>query len=256
MLRFMKPRKKMTRLLVIAALLSIPASAVAQVTTDEGTQLEQRYKGMPLRVRDLLSDSKIRYDANGKLLGKWHPGQWTWHSNVEVTGVEAKATVLRIKANRLLLNYNRSSNKFDLLRTKQTVEIEIQTSPSVDGKVDLDKEWNKAFLTETEKYPLDMQPYWEPFIACLVNPKTEECEYYERKARDVNVYNVNPSSTWKPAYPGVYAVGGDVLPPKVKSIVKAQAETRENLGGDKVAMSSGRHAARHLQHHGGSPAMS
>jgi len=64
-----------------------------------------------------------------------------------------------------------------------------------------------------------MQPYWEPFIACLVNPKTEECEYYERKAREVNVYNVNPSVDWKPTYPGVYSVGGDVMPPKVKSKV-------------------------------------
>src|SRR5262245_35261757 len=85
----MKTRQNMTRVFMMVMLL-IGNTAVAQVNADEAKQLEQRYRGMPLRVRDLLSDSKIRYDAHEKLLGKWHPGQWTCHSNVEVTSVEAK----------------------------------------------------------------------------------------------------------------------------------------------------------------------
>ena len=129
---------------------------------------------------------------------------------------------LRIKANRLLLNYNRGTHKFAALTTMQTLEIEIETSPGTDGKVNVDGEWNKAFLMPDEKYPLDMQPYWEPFIACLINLKTEECEYYEKKAWEPDVYNINPTSDWKPSYPGVYTVGNDVTPPKVRSRVQPQ----------------------------------
>jgi len=122
-------------------------------------------------------------------------------------------------AERLLINYIRSTHKFAALRTMQTLEIEIETSPSSNGKVDLDNEWDKAFLADAEKYPLDMQPYWEPFIACIISPKTEECEYYEKKA-DPDVYNINPSSNWKPNYPGVYTVGKDVMQPKIRSRVE------------------------------------
>src|SRR5205823_6798544 len=69
-------------------------------------------------------------------------------------------------------------------------------------------EWNKAFLTTTEDYPLDMQPYWKPFIACVIGPKNQECAYYEKESWEPDVYNVNSAaSDYKPAYPGVYSVG-------------------------------------------------
>ena len=88
----------------IAGILSLGTPVCAQVSADEAKQLELRYRGVPSRVRDLVSDSKIRYDTRGKLIGKWHPGQWTWHSTVQVTNVEAKGVFLRVKANRLLLS--------------------------------------------------------------------------------------------------------------------------------------------------------
>jgi TonB family protein len=215
---------KTQRLMVvflIAALLLITPIAFPQYSIDQAKQLELRYKGMSLRVRDLVSDSKIRYDTAGNLIGKWHAGQWTWHSTVEVTKVEAKERFLKVKANRLLLNYSRSTHKFNALRSGP-VEIEIETSPTADGNIDVEKEWSKAFLKPAEEYPLDMQPYWRPFIACVINPKTEECDYYEKKSWEPDVYNVNPKSIWKPTYPGVYSVGGDVTQPKIRSRVNPE----------------------------------
>src|SRR5262245_61805821 len=94
--------------LLIAVLLISKPTASAQILTDPAKKLEQQFKGATVRVRDLLSDSKIRYDAAGNLVGsRWHSGRWTWHSTVEVTAIEAKGAFLRIKGNRLLLNYNR-----------------------------------------------------------------------------------------------------------------------------------------------------
>jgi TonB family protein len=193
----------------------------AQSSTAQARQLEQRYKGMLLRVRDLVSDSKVRYDAAGNLTGKWHPGRWTWHSSVEVTKVEMKDRLLKIQANRLLLNYNRGTHLFVPVRSG-AVNIEIETSPGADGNIDVEKEWNKAFLKPAEEYPLDMQPYWKPFIACVIRPKTDECEYYEKKSWAPDVYKINPTSNWKPDYPNVHHVGGDVKPPKVKSRVEPE----------------------------------
>jgi TonB family protein len=119
------------------------------------------------------------------------------------------------------LNYSRGTHRFNSLRSG-SLEIEIETSPDVDGTINLNKEWNKAFLTSAEEYPLDMQPYWRPFISCVINPKTEECEYYEKKSWEPDVYNVNPASTWTPTYPDVYRIGGDVTPPKPRSKVDPQ----------------------------------
>jgi TonB family protein len=207
---------------LLAAELLVSCPGWSQMSPDQAQQLETRYKAAVLRVRDLVSDGKIRYDAAGSLVGKWHPGQWTWHSNVELIKVEAKQGLLKVSANRLLLNYNRGIHKFTALRTGSKLEIEIHLSPLPDGTIDLDKEWSKAFLTPSEEYPLEMQPYWQPFIACLINPKTDECEYYEKKSWEPDVYNVKSTSTWKPNYADVYSysVGGDVTMPKVRSKVE------------------------------------
>jgi TonB family protein len=207
--------------LLVAGLPGIPPAAQAQLLTDDAKTLELQYKGKFLRVRDLLSDSKVKYDAAGNLVGKWHAGQWTWHSTVEVVKVEAKDPLLRVKANRLLLNYNRGKHVFTPFRSGQ-VDIEIETSAGTDGKIDLAKEWNKAFLMPAEEYPLDMQPYWKPFISCIIKPDTDECRFYEAKSWEPDVYNLKPTSTWKPSYPDVYAVGGDVKPPKVRSRVEPE----------------------------------
>ena len=77
-----------------------------------------------------------------------------------------------------------------------------------------------AFLTTTELYPEGIQAYWKPFVDCLVNPKTEECQFYEKKSWEPDVYDVNPVSSWEPDLPDVYKVGGDVSQPKVRSRVE------------------------------------
>jgi len=201
-----------------AGFLLLTPLAQAHLLDDAAKELEKQHKGEILRVRELVADSKIRYDAAGHLTGKWHAGRWTWHSSVELVGVEAKGRTFRIKANRLLLNYDQTTQRFASVRAG-TVEIEIETAPDINGKIDLTKEWNKAFLIPTEDYPLDMQPYWRPFISCIIRPNTDECRYYETESQKPDVYSLKPapSSGWKPNYPGVYTVGGEVKPPKMLS---------------------------------------
>jgi TonB family protein len=209
----------MKHILMLVLLPCLVPAAWAQLSPDQVQQLEQ-YKGKRLQMRYLLSDSKIRYDAKGNLAGKWHAGRWTWHSNIEVEKIEAKDRLLRIKANRLLLNYDRGTHLFKVLRS-DPVDIEIETSLDASGKVDIAKELKKAFLEPSEEYPLEMQPYWKPFISCLINPKTAECEYYEKESWKPDVYSAKPDTpAWNPSYPGVYRVGGAVTKPKVRSRVE------------------------------------
>lgn len=59
----------------VVAVLSIASTARAQISADDVRQLEQQRKGKIVKVRDLLSDARIRYDAAGNLVGKWHPGR-------------------------------------------------------------------------------------------------------------------------------------------------------------------------------------
>ena len=155
--------------------------AQTQLLNDAAKELENQHKGEILRVRELVADSKIQYDAAGHLTGNWHAGRWTWHSSVELVGIEAKGRILRIKANRLLLNYDQATQRFASVRAGN-VEIEIETAPDINGNINLTKEWNKAFLTPTEDYPLDMQPYWRPFISCIIRPNDER-RYYEAESQ-------------------------------------------------------------------------
>ena len=212
----MNPRQIRPAVLGVCFLLLTPV-AQAQLSDAVAKELENRHRGEILRVRELVADAKIHYDAAGHLTGKWHAGRWTWHSSVELVGVEAKGSTLRIKANRLLLNYDQSTQRFASVRAG-IVEIDIDTAPDSNGRIDPAKEWNKAFLTPTEDYPLDMQPYWRPFISCIIRPNTDECRYYESVSHSVEVYDIKPApSGWKPNYPGVYALGGNVKPPKMLS---------------------------------------
>lgn len=214
-----------TSSLIVAVLFFIAPVALAQSSTtsaDQAKQLELQYKGKLLRVRYLVSDSKIRYDKAGNLTGKWHAGRWTWHSDVEVTNIELKNGVLKIKANRLLLNYNRGVHLFTPVRSG-TVEIDIETSTDADGNIDLNREWYKAFLKPTEEHPLEMQPYWKPFISCIIKPDTDECRFYEQKSREPDVLDVkSPPPTWQPSYGDAYTVGRGVTPPKVRSRVEPE----------------------------------
>jgi TonB family protein len=211
----------MKRILMFVLLQCLVSAAWAQLSPDQVQQLEQS-KGQRFRMRYLLSDSKIRYDANGNLVGKWHAGRWTSDSNIEVVKIEAKDKMLRVNAYRLLLNYNRGTHLFQAFRSGE-VNIEIETSRDASGKIDIAKELEKAFLDPNEDYPLEMQPYWKPFISCLINPKTAECEYYEKESGRPDVYNAKPTTpTWKPSYPGVYEVGRatGITAPKVRSKVE------------------------------------
>jgi TonB family protein len=206
------------RTLLAACVLLLTPVAQAQIIDDAAKQLENKHKGEVLRVRELVADSKVHYDAAGHLTGKWKAGRWTWHSSVELLGVEAKGNTLRIKATRLLLNFDQGTQRFLPVRAG-TIEIDIDTSPDSNGNIDLNKEWNKAFLTPTEDYPLDMQPYWRPFISCIIRPNTDECRYYQATSQKAEVYDIKtaPSSGWTPNYPGVYTVGGNVKAPKMLS---------------------------------------
>lgn len=214
---------KIRTIIFCAVVSTLPLFAVqAQVPTDDARQLELQYKGKLVKVRTLLSDSKIRYDAAGNLVGKWHAGRWTWHSTVEVTKVDLKDRTLKVKANRVILNYNRGTHLFTPVRS-DPIEFEIEISPDTNGKINLTKEWDKAFLAPSEDYPLDMQPYWKPFISCVLKPDTNECRFYEKKSWEPDVYKVNPPPPdWKPSHPGAYSVGGAVKPPKVKSRVQPE----------------------------------
>jgi len=197
---------------------------VAQNEAEEIRRLEAQHKGQFSRVRTLVADSKVRYDTDGRIIGKWRPGQWTWHSGVKVTKVELlKGDILEIRADRILLNYSRAIHKFQPLLTTETFEVEIQVSREADGKLNLEKEWNKAFLGPVEPYPQGIQDYWKPFIECVRNPETEECKFFERKSREPDVLDLNPPTTaGEPKHPDVYKVGGDVIAPKVRSRVEPE----------------------------------
>src|SRR5438874_10795365 len=73
-------RARVMSVLFILHLLVVTQTSSAQLSIANAGQLEARYKGKLLRVRELVADSKIRYDTAGKLIGNSHAGQCNWHT--------------------------------------------------------------------------------------------------------------------------------------------------------------------------------
>lgn len=164
-----------------------------QQPVDPFQLLVLQYKGKVLRVRHLLSDSKIKYDVTGNLIGKGHSGQWTWHGAVEIANIEGKNGILKVQAHRVLMNYDLANHRFNSIRLPETVEIQIDY-PQNDA-IDPAREWQKAFLSSTEAYPDGIQPYWKSFIDCLLKPNVAECETDQKPSQPVpGTYKVDPKS--------------------------------------------------------------
>jgi hypothetical protein len=87
----------------------------------------------------------VTYDEAGKRAEKYQPGRWTWHGNIEVTKIDFKDRVLKIKANRIFRRYDKLAHEFVRFQGSEKVEIQIQTSTS-DRGVDPATELRKAFL--------------------------------------------------------------------------------------------------------------
>ena len=137
------------RLAVVSIFTSL---TFAQGLSEGVRQMELQQKGKVVRMRDLVADSKLHYDKSGALLGKMKPGRWTWNGTVQVKSIDLKDGVIRIKANRLLLNYQRSIHKFNPLTIGEGVEIDIETAADSTAP-NVIKEWNKAFLTPRKTIP-------------------------------------------------------------------------------------------------------
>ena len=71
-----KRRKAMEWTAVFLFVMLASINVAAQSTTIDVQRLQSAYAGKLVRVRHLVADSKIKYDASGKLTGKWHVARW------------------------------------------------------------------------------------------------------------------------------------------------------------------------------------
>src|SRR4051812_2379438 len=91
-------------ILLVAGIFILNLVSAAQDSGDPVRALNTQYQNHVARVRYLVSDSKIHFDKTGHLVGKSKQGQWTWHGSVQIQRIEFKDGLIKIRANRLLLN--------------------------------------------------------------------------------------------------------------------------------------------------------
>lgn len=128
-----------------------PAAVVAQAAT--------RLNGKVFRLRHLVAQSTVKYDDAGQLLGHQEPGDWTLHSQLEITDIRYKDETLFVTGNRVVISFEGGNGVPRFLPTSKTAEIRIKTSKT--ASFDIEKELHKAFLATTEKFPENLAAYWD-----------------------------------------------------------------------------------------------
>jgi TonB family protein len=154
-------------LFIVSQCCDVHLIAQALSPTEITEQAAPRLKGKILALRHLTPNSTIKYDEAGTILGKAIGGDWTLHSDLEVTSILHKDQTLYITGNRLSLSFEawKSGSRTPwYLPTSEEIEIQIKTSKS--STFDLDKQLQKAFLTRREDLPENLPPYWERFLRC------------------------------------------------------------------------------------------
>jgi TonB family protein len=186
-------------MLLSALLLAPSTSAQAPTPGDIANLVAAKFKNRIVPLRHVLTASTVKYDEAGHLIGKPQGGDWTLHSRFEITAVEFKNGILKLKGNRIAMTFEdwEVDKTPKNLRTSEHLEIQITVDKS--AAFSMDRELKKAFLAATEVLPENLEPQWKRFVQCQGKPASGDCDF-----RRGNAPRIEP--------------GGNILEPQLKNM--------------------------------------
>ncbi len=159
----------MKRIRRIAAFLSLFIVTTAGLATaaDKGAlekSLNQEYRGKHLLLSLPSASNHLRFDQNGKLLGKPQEEPWTTGGVLRVEQIHLKKNAIQVKAKRVLVTFRRSASQIEpfLMVTGREVQVDLNLAS---GLLDLHQDitaLNRVFKSG----PLDYETAqsWKPAI--------------------------------------------------------------------------------------------
>jgi TonB family protein len=174
-------------------------------------------------VRGFYDGSMLRFDKDGKLIGKATPGYWTSEGMVKVSDLSLSSGILLIRAKRILNVFDRSTGKFGNFDAHDSVQLEVQLDgvPLEVGSVR--QSMLKVIATDLSELKTMTPDYWE----CWMNGRARRSGNGEwicsgiknlipgkdsaQTGQEVTVAGPNP------ARDRVFKVGNEVEPPRALS---------------------------------------
>ena len=208
--------------LMFALLLLVQAPADSDIQIRD--RLTGKYGGKLFMVRDTPSGTRLRFDADGKLLTSTLPGLFTLDGTIHVESVSVRPERIEISGRRSFLSYNAPSGKLLEYSTRQSFRLEFARKAGVVPDTAID-----AVLLPLESFVKDLPPYWSrlvsggPILETITDPATGEIV---PRASEAQKLTPTPIRRLSPSYPEdlkEYEISGSVV---LRVIVDEKGKTR------------------------------
>lgn len=144
---------------------------LAQAPADSDDQirdrLTSRYSGKLLTVRATPSGTRLRFDADGKLLSPMNEGMFTLDGHLRVEGVSVRTDRIEIAGRRSFLSFNAGSGKLEEYPTRERFRLEFARTSGVAPETGID-----AVLLPLEQYVRSLPLYWHRLVSGAAIPNT------------------------------------------------------------------------------------
>jgi len=188
----------------------------AQAPADTDVQIRDRltskYGGKLFTVRSTPSGTRLRFDADGKLLTATDAGMFTLDGHIHVESVNVRGDRIEIAGRRSFLSYNSKSGKLEEYPTRESFRLEFSRKAGFLPETGID-----TVLLPLEEFVKTLPPYWHrlvsgaPILETITDPDTGQVVPRASEAQ-----NLMPISTRRltPGYPedlNEYAIAGSVV---------------------------------------------
>ena len=201
---------------------------LAQAPADSDYQIRDRltskYGGKFFMVRDVPSGTRMRFDADGKLLNPTAPGMFTLDGSIHVESVNVRAERIEILGRRSFLSFNAKSGKLEEYPTRENFRLEFSRKAGATPDTGID-----AVLLPLEQFVKGLPTYWlrlvsgAPILETITDPDTGETVPRASEAQKLTPISIRRPA---PSYPmdlNDYSISGPVV---LRVIVDEKGKTK------------------------------
>ena len=124
--------------------------------------LRQSYVTQTRTLQKFYSDSHLKYDASGALVGPGHPGSWTL-GYVTINRLKLTQSQLEVRGNRVAVRIDETNHK-SYIRENEDVRIDIALSATPD-EATLRSAMDRVFYMPDTSIASDVPDYWRDLLS-------------------------------------------------------------------------------------------
>jgi TonB family protein len=193
---------------------------VRSVASDIQATLRRDFLNNKFILRGFYSGSRLRFDANGDILGDAKPGYWSLDGMLKVTKLSIERNgLLRLTGLRVTNVFDQDNGRFEDVLTNEEVQIEVQLGTMTHDVGAVRALLDRIFTTEIHDLQPKIPSYWSCWVSgnvqrvrglwkCSGTNGIESALVDDREAQSTETADGSP-----PVDEKVYRAGGSVTPP-------------------------------------------